>query len=37
MNANLGLKEAQMNYIKAKYNYLLAIAELERLMGTASY
>ncbi len=37
LNANLGLKEAQMNYIKAKYNYLLALAELERIMGTASY
>lgn len=37
LNANLGLKEAQMNYIKAKYNYLLAIAELERIMGTAQY
>ncbi len=37
LNANLGLKEAQMNYIKSKYNYLLAIADLERIMGTASY
>ncbi len=36
LNANLGLKEAQMNYIKAKYNYLLAIAELEMIIGSAS-
>ena len=36
LNANLGLKEAQMNYIKAKYNYLLAIADLERITGAAS-
>lgn len=36
LNANLGLKEAQMNFIRAKYSYLLAIAELERIIGSAS-
>ncbi len=35
LNSNLGLKEAQMNYIRAKYNYLLAIADLERIIGSA--
>lgn len=36
LNANLGLIEAEMNYIKAKYSYLLAIADLERIIGSAS-
>ncbi len=33
LNADLALREAQINYVKAKYNYLTAIAELDRITG----
>lgn len=37
LNANVGLREAQLNYIRAKYSYLTALAQLDRIEGKTSY
>ncbi len=37
LNANVGLREAQLNYIKAKYSYLTALAQLDMIEGRMSY
>ncbi len=37
LNANVGLREAQLDYIKAKYSYLTALAQLDRIEGKTAY
>ncbi len=37
IGANRGLRDAQLDYIKAKYSYLTAMARLDRVMGKTTY